>query len=349
METLLKKPLSILPLLLLAIFAFFPRTAEAQEEGYAFSLSNFSLELLGGYTGLNPKDLNAVASYEEAYLQYYYVTRFNYYRSLYGDGYRVTNSRNDNARFTDVTGGPSYGFRLRYNLSPTLGLSIGIQFLNRTKNSNVAMNVDVMDSTHGGGQNIGALSYQYQNPGFLLSFSAWSPQLAAHFGWNIGQALRLELLVAGGPLYAECRTVSERRTASTDQTGFRSETVYAVEMKGEAKGLSGELGGRAGLRLTSFLSFFVEGVFAFRAADEVQGTGWSRTVISDSNGSQAPVTASWNGRWTFIRQNVTADWGRFQENLLQNQIEIFGFGSNFQKFMIDLSGFQIKAGLSFRI
>ena len=345
----MKRPSTTLPLLLLAIFAFFPRTAEAQEEGYAFSLSNFSLELLGGYTGLNPKDLNAGAAYEEAYLQYNYVTRFNYYHELYGDDYQVTSSRAADARFETMKGSPLYGLRLRYNLSPTLGLSVGVQFLNRTQSSNVAMNVDVLDASHSDGGTADSLSYQYQNPGFLLSFSAWSPQLAAHFGWNIGQALRFEILVAGGPLYARCRTVSERRTASTDRTGFRSETVYAVEMKGEAKGLSGELGGRAGLRLTSFLSFFVEGVFAFRAADGVQGAGWSRTVISDSNGSQESVTASWNGRWTFIRQNVTADWGRFQENLLQNQIEISGFGSNFQKFSIDLSGFQLKAGLAFRL
>lgn len=229
-----------------------------------------------------------------------------------------------------------------------MGLSIGIQYLNRTQNSNVAMNIDVMDSTHGGGQNIGALSYQYQNPGFLLSFSAWSPQLAAHFGWNIGQALRLEVLVAGGPLYAECRTVSERRTATTDQTGNRMDSLYALEMTGKATSASGEMGGRACLRLLSFLSVFAEGGFTFREVDEVSGTGSSRTTVSDSNGAQDPVTASWNGHWSLLLNDSTASWGRFRVYQPQNRVTT-AKGTPFMKFGVNLSGFQLKAGLSFRL
>lgn len=348
METLLKKPLWTLPLLLLVILAFFPWTAEAQEEGYAFRLSNFSLELLGGYAGLNPKDLNAGAAYEEAYLQYYYVTRFKYYHSLYGDSYRVTSSRADDAQFKTLTDSPLYGLRLRYNLSPSLGLSIGVQYMNRSQNSNVAMSVDVLDSTGSNTNTISALNYQYQNSGFLLAVSAWAPQLAAHFGWDIGRLLRLEVLLAGGPLYVQCRTLSERRTTTTDQTGNRMDSLYALEMTGKATGASVEMGGRACLRLSGFLNVFAEGSFTFREVDEVTGAGSSRTTVSDSNGAQDLVTASWNGQWSLLLNDSTASWGRFRAYQPQNRVTT-AKGTPFQKFAVNLSGFQLKAGLAFRL
>jgi len=326
-----------------------PPPAAAQEEGYEFRLSNISLELLGGYARVRPDDFNEAATYEQAYLRYYYVTRFDYYRSLYGDNYRVTSDPADAARFNLITGSSIYGARLRYQLSSTLGLSFGVQYLSRTQASNVAMNVDVVDASRSGSGAGAALSFQYQNPAFLLAVSAWSPQLAAHFGWDIGRVLRLEVLIAGGPLYVECRTVSERRLASADPEGFRTETVTAVEMKGEAKGLCGELGGRAGLRLAKFLTLFAEAGFTFRSADEVKGPGSSRTAVSDSDGGDESVTASWSGKWGFFRQRITSDWGQFQEYQLQNQNVAIYFGSGFKKFTIDLSGFQLKAGLGFRI
>lgn len=341
----MRKPTFTVPLLALAALVVFPMAASAQEDANAFHFSNFSLELLGGYTGLNPEDFNDAASYEEAYLQFNYVAKFNYYQALYGNGYQVTSRRIGDAGFNPLKGSPAYGFRLRYNISPSLGLSIGVQSLSGTQNSNVEMNVDVTNSASGNGE---SLSYQYQNPGFRLAVSAWSPQLAAHFGWDIGRILRLEILVAGGPLFIQCRTRSERRMISTDQAGFRTDSLYVIEMNGETKGLAGELGGRAGLRLTGFLNFFAEGGFAFRAADEVRGTGWSQTTISDSNGAQDPVTAEWSGEWSIQMHNSLANWGRFKANQPQNRIPP-GPGFSSYKFMIDLSGFQIKAGLSFKI
>ena len=339
-ETPLRKRLSRLFVLGLAALALIPGTARAQEDGYPFRLANFSFEFLGGATKLSPDDLNTFASYEEAYLQYYYTTRFNYYRGLYGDSYQVQSTRTGDSAFQPVRDGLSYGLRLRYNLSPSLGLSLGIQFLTRTQRSNVGMQVDV---DYGG-----PVSYKYQNSGFLLGVSAWVPELAAHFGWQLGSILRLELLFAGGPLHVECRSQSERLMSITDASGYESGNVVRTEMTGKATGISVELGGRICAKTAGFLDFFVEGNYAFRDATFLAGSGSSRSTAFDSNAQQDPVLQSWSGDWGIVLSSITSSWGKFSMMVPQNQA-VASKTTVVQKFDLNLSGVQLKIGVAVKL
>jgi hypothetical protein len=338
------------PLLVLGLtaLALIPRAALAQEDGYPFRLANFSFEFLGGATKIAPGDLNSIAEYEEAYLQYYYAGRFDYYRGLYGDAYQVRSTRTGDAQFNPIRDGLSYGVRLRYNLSPSLGLSFGVQFLTRTQPSNVGMKVDVVDGSRDYVDYGGTVSYQYQNSGFLLGASAWVPQLAAHFGWQFGSVLRLEILVAGGPLFVECRSLSERRLSVTDASGYQSGSLVRTEMTGKATGVSVELGGRVSAKTASFLDFFIEGSFAFRDATFLTGPGSSRSVAIDSNAEQDLVLQNWNGEWGIVKTDITSTWGKFSKFRVQNQI-VADKGTGVQKFGLDLSGFQLKAGVAVKL
>ena len=332
----------------LAALALLPRAAQAQEDGYPFRLANFSFEFLGGGTKVAPADMNSIAGYEEAYLQYYYVTRFAYYRSLYGAAYQVSSTRTGDAQFNTIRGGLSYGVRLRYNLSPSLGLSFGVQFLSINQPSNVGMKVDVVDGSRDYIDYGGTVSYQYQNSGFLLSAKAWVPQIAAHFGWQVGPVLRFEILVAGGPMYVECRSLSERRISVIDASGYESGSLVRTDMTSKATGISAEAGGRICVKTAGFLDFFVEGSFAFRNATFITGPGSSRSVVIDSNAAQDPVLQSWSGEWSRLRTEITSSWGKFSQFQTQNRIPITK-GVNAMKFGLDLSGFQLKAGLAIKL
>jgi hypothetical protein len=340
--------LSPLLVLGLAALALIPRAAQAQEDGYPFRLANFSFEFLGGATKLAPGDLNTIAEYEEGYLQYYYATRFNYYHGLYGDAYQVRSIRSGDAQFNSIRDGLSYGVRLRYNLSPSLGLSFGVQFLTRTQPSNVGMKVDVVDGSRDYVDYGGTVTYQYQNSGFLLSASAWVPQLAAHFGWQLGGVLRLEILVAGGPLFVECRSLSERRLSVTDASGYQSGSLVRTEMTGKATGVSVELGGRICAKTAGFLDFFVEGSYAFRDATYLTGPSSSRSVVIDSNAEQDPVLQGWSGEWGAVKTDITSAWGKYSGFRVQNQF-VSGMGVGVQKFDLNLSGFQLKAGVAVKL
>lgn len=334
----------------LAALVLIPLAARAQEDGYPFRLANFSFEFLGGATKLAPTDLNSIAAYEEAYLQYYYVTRFDYYRNLYGAAYQVQRTRTGDAQFNSVRDGLSYGARLRYNLSPSLGLSFGIQFLSTTQHSNVGMKVDVTDGSRDYVDYGGTVSYQYQNSGFLLSATAWTPEFGAHFGWQIGSLLRLEILVAGGPLYVEFRSLNERRTTVTDASGYVSGSLARTDMTGKATGISGELGGRICAKTAGFLDFFIEGSYAFRNATYLTGPGMTQSVGFDSNALQDPVVASWSGEWIKVPASITSAWGKFSNYRATNQPVSPAYGSTgAQKFTLDLSGFQLKAGVAIKL
>ena len=329
-----------------------PGAARAQEEGYPFRLANFSFEFLGGATRISPKDLNSIVEYEEAYLRYYYMTRFEYSRNLYGAAYQVQSARTGDAQFNPMRDGLSYGVRLRYNLSPSLGLSFGIQFLSRTQHSNVGMKVDVVDERLGRDyvDYYGTVSYQYQNSGFALSASTWVPQLAAHFGWQYGSILRMEVFVAGGPLFAECRFVNERQMSVTDASGYESGSLVRTDMSGKATGISVELGARIMAKTAGFLDFFVEGSFAFRDATFLTGPGSSRSMAIDSNAQQDPVLKSWNGEWSISKQDISSSWGKLTTYQVLNQDVPEAFGSlGPRKFTLNLSGFQLKAGIAVKL
>lgn len=332
----------------LAALALLPGAVQAQEDGYPFRLSNFSFEFQGGVTRIAPADMNSIAAYEEAYLQYYYVTRFAYYKSLYGDAYKVQSTRSGDASFNSIRDGLLSGVRLRYDVSPSFSLSVGIQFLNRDQTSSVGMKVDVVDGNRDYIDYGGTVSYQYQNSGFLLSAKAWVPQLGAHFGWRVGPVLRFEILVAGGPMYVECRSLSERRTSVTDASGYQSGSLVRTDMTSKATGVSAEAGGRIYVKTAGFLDFFVEGSFAFRNATFISGPSSSMSVVIDSNAAQDPVLQSWSGEWSRLKTEITSSWGKFSQFQTQNRL-LISRGVNAMKFGLDLSGFQLKAGIAIKL
>jgi hypothetical protein len=336
----------VLPLF--AALTILAGTVWAQEDGYPFRLSNFSLELLGGYSKLNPMDFNAYASAEEAYVQSNYVTRINYYRALYGTAYQATVVRNGDSPFKPVKDGLAYGFRLRYELSPSLGLSFGIQLVDRQQRSNVGVTVAVQDPDPAYISANKPQAYAYQNSGFLLGVSAWVPEVAAHFGWAVGRGLRFEALIGGGPMFISCHSVNTRLTSTTDASGAVSSNLTTIDMRGMSTGFSGELAGRIYAKTGGFLDFFAELSYCFREGAELSGPGSSQSIDTDASGPKTPVTTTWNGIWNNRLTTITSVWGKYSVIAPQNQIPSAA-GSGIIKYVLNLSGFQLKAGLTIHL
>jgi hypothetical protein len=320
----------------LALAILIPMVADAQEEGYAFRLSNFKLEFYDGYAKLAPADFNTIADYEESYLQFYYVQRY----AALGADYDVTTERIGDDRFRRLTSGVPVGGRIRYEVSPTLSLSIGLQYFSGKRDSQVGMTVTVLE----GGSN--SLTDRYENNGFGLSVKAWSPQVGAHFGWDLFRIFRPEVFIVFGPMFVECRAVSDRHTTTIEPNGYRSELFETDEMKGKKSGLSGELGGALRFHAAKFLEFFAEVSYIFRTVDEVSGPGSSRTVISNSNSGETSTSSTWEKIWRVFPFTAQTSWGRFTEKTASNAYDIC---AGVMKFGLDLSGFQLKAGLGIRL
>ncbi len=319
----------------LAPVFFLPLFAVAQEEGYPFRLSNFKLDLYGGYARVAPSDFNSIADYEESYLQFYYVQRY----SSLGPDFKVTAQRTGDDQFRHMTYITPWGGRIHYQLSPTLSISLGAQYLKGRQDSNVGMDISVTGGS-------GALTDQYENLEFGLSLSAWLPQLGAHFGWDLGPVFRPEIFILFGPMIVECRSFNTRQTARTDWDGYRLELSETVEMKGRKTTLSGELGGALRLHIAKFLDLFTEGSYIFRVADELKGPGWSQTVRKDSNLGESSFSSNWEGTWRLASYNTVTSWGQFRGSMPNNA---YDWGPSYKRFSLDLSGIQLKAGLSIRL
>lgn len=334
------------PALALALLALLPAALFSQEEGYEFRLSNFSLEFYGGVCKIDPVDLNNHALYEEAYLQFYWVKYYDYLHSIYGDNYVVTSTRTGDSAFRTLKKAVPYGFRLRYQASPTFSLTLGVQYLDGTQVSNVGMTFAIQDRRPDYTDYPNVRTIQYQNTGFTTQAKAWMPELGAHFGWDFSSVFRWEISIAFGPVFAECRTLSQRHSIVTTIDGYRSDSVYAQEMKGSVTGLGGELGMGVFIRPLKYARLFVEGGYEFRELGEVTGPGWSRSSFSDSNGVHDSTFANWTGTWYVQTNNVTQSWGHFTPLNIQNQYA-YEFMPEGRRFNPDLSGFQVKAGVGF--
>jgi hypothetical protein len=321
---------------LLAVVILGPSFAGAQEEGYPFRLSNFWTELYGGYAPLTPKHFNTLADYEEAYLQFYYPQRY----APFSPGYNVTTERTGDDQFRHITKAVLGGGRLHYQLSPTLSLSFGAQYLKGKQDSRVGMNVAVRD-----GETV-LLTDQYENTGFGLSVTALTPQLGAHFGWNLGPVFRPGLFILFGPMFVECRGVNSRHMTKIGPAGYASDIVETYEMEGRTTSLSGELGGSLHIRLAKFLELCAEGSYIFRLTDELFGPGSSRTVIKDSISGESSTSSNWEGQWNLAPYDTRTSWGRFAGTVANNAYE---WSWGFKRFSLDLSGFQLKAGLAIRL
>jgi len=321
---------------LAAIIALAPSLVSGQEQGYPFRLSNFWIELYGGYAPLAPKYFNTLADYEETYLQFYYPQRY----AAFGPQYNVTTERTGDGQFKHIDKAVLWGGRLHYQLSPTLSLSFGAQYLKGNQDSRVGMNVGVRD-----GETV-LLTDQYENAGFGLSVTAWAPQLGAHFGWNLGPVFRPGLFMLFGPMFVECRTVNSRHMTRTGPAGYVSDIVETYEMKGRRTSLSGELGGSLHIRLAKFLELCLEGSYVFRLFDDLSGPGSSRTDIRDSISGESSTSSNWEGQWNLAPYDTRTSWGRFAGTVASNAYE---WSWGFKRFTLDLSGLQLKAGLAVRL
>jgi len=315
-----------------------PSAAAAQEKGYPFRLSNFKFEFYGGTTTLPPAELDLIADYEEAYLRFFYLDR---YETLASKGYAVSFERTGDGSFRPLRRGTPWGFRLKYELSPTLALALGLQCLDASRTSSVGLLATVRDPSGN------TFTDRYDNPGFGLSVRAWLPQLSATFGWDLGRLLRYEIFVAGGPMVVETEAATDVRLEFADGGGFRSEFSERRVMKGRTKSWHGELGVILRLRPARFFDLFGEAGYAFREASAFTGPATSRTRTFETTGGETLAELDVDGSWLITEVSAVKSWGTFAASKVV--VADWNVRPRPTGFKLQFSGFQLKGGLGIRL
>ncbi len=331
---------------LLALLASVSVMAGAQEQGYAFKLSNFSFEVMGSWGRISPTNLNRGADGENAYIEHYYEKKYAYYEDLYGDAFRASTISRQGSALLPLEQIAPVGASIRYQVSPTFALSLGLLHMKGVRTSSVGLEVAVEDA-----QAAAPYREHYANDGFQLSVEAWMPQLGAHFGWNLGKRLRTEIFLLGGPILGDARVWNQRRESVTTEEGTVSARTRTMELKGHSNSLAMELGGQLRFKLLRFLDLFIQPSYAFRKLTRIHGLNSIRTVTELPTAFESVY--AYNGTWGIGWERASTPWGEFRGPKLTTEFGndwVWGqtaTGSTVAN--IDLSGLQLAAGLSIRL
>ncbi len=334
-----------LTVLIAALSVLAPSAALAQEEGYPFKLSNFSLELTGGWASIAPGNLNRAVDNENAYLKHYYLKQYAYYDLQYGDAYNAAFAYTGSESFSAMDSITPLAAAIRYQVSPTFALSLGLQRLRGSRHSNVGLDVAVTDAP------TADFTAHYRNEGFLVSVESWMPFLGANFGWDLFKFLRTEIFLQGGPIVGDCRIYSRREESITNESGIVSSGYRVLELTGRSKSLAIETGGQLRIKLLPFLELYGQGGYAFRKLTKVHGPHSVLTVAETPAAAESRYSLS--GTWGITWDKAQTAWGLYSAPALTtNYSNIGGWNSTIPGTTVanvELSGFQLTAGIAIRL
>lgn len=299
----------------------------------------FQLEIYGGYSTLNPEDLNLRA---ETHRESRKFSNDDYYTYLRKQDCIQYFWKNEQGKFKSIKSALPYGFRLKYYLNKSLALSLGGKYLSRTQVSNIYGEYTVVENN---GEDY---IYESDSTPFILSVKGFAPMAGIHFEKRLNDLIGFEGSLAGGLLFAK-NTFSFNNyyeqnhevDLGEDFNRFIPKDIYEryVKEEGEGTGFALELGARLNFNIRNNLNFFLEGVYAYQQVRNLWGAG-----IETING----VSTTWEGKWGVKEWYSDKAWGSRCFNAPSNYWLEEHRGLWLRDYKLDLSGFQLRAGLYYK-
>jgi hypothetical protein len=290
------------------------------------------LELSVGLQALAPAELNLAAEADERLQYLLYDRHLDYLRS---SGQIRSWSATAAGRRARVGSGVLLEPCLTWEVSSAVSLSAGLRLLDGGRAAELAYAYTRV--LPDGGRYVETLAY---SP-YLLRVTGWWPSLGVRWGRRLGRALRLEGYAQAGPLLAR---VSYRSawTYAWDMTGenyswpvFRDAGERKEKGAGTGAGLEG--GGRLAWALGPRLSLFLAGGYSRQRVDALSGSGRETRAGSEE---------SWSGTWVLRGETVATPWETMAVRYPTCRPQA---GADDDPFRLDLSGWRLSAGLSWRL
>jgi hypothetical protein len=293
------------------------------------------IELFGGFSQINPEDLNLRATFDDIYDSFYSE---DYFRYLAAQGEIVSFSKiNEGGKANFLRHSIPMGIRLRYGITRWLDISFGFSYFTSARNSSYKNTFEV--SANDG---LGTL-YSDEFLSYTLSARGYIPAVGIHLGKRISSSLRLEAFLTGGPLFAACSYFMDWSSGwpVVDANGdFGNLEEGFLEEKGSGVGLSLHLGGKLDWDVAKNYGLFIEGGYAYQAVSDLSGPG-TRSMTSHRE--------NWEGEWAIKQDIQERPWG-IAHFLWPSNAWTLSQGTwwRARDFDLDLSGFQLRLGLYFR-
>jgi hypothetical protein len=284
------------------------------------------VELYGGIATIAPGDLNSIPEFLDAYFQFYYVDRYEYYRKV---GYIQDYDTKLEGRFRSLRRGFPIGLRVRYSAASFLDPSLGVRGLWGSAVSNNTIDVRLIDRNG----NPGDLRRVY-DPLKISAFGI-TPLLGLHLRRKVGERIGLEAFLVGGPLFG---SILYSRKSRTESSGTVSDSF--LEERGNGVGIALEGGLRLEARVRRDMGLFLETGYAYQTAGGFKGEG----LLRSGSGEE-----TWEGEWA-MREDYLADyWGTRSLLRASNSWTTEDAPLRRRDLRLDLSGVQVRLGVAVRL
>lgn len=295
----------------------------------------FQVELYGGISALNPADLNLRPRYDQAYEEYFFLGRYTAANIRLGDMFNF--SFNGDGELKKLRSGRQVGVRVKYLLNRSMAVSVGLRYLNGSQDSNAAFQYNLR------GVNPDTLRFSQDRTLtrtyslYTLSARGFTPTLGFHYCWIRIPSLRLESYIAGGPLFAACRFERHLVYREESMIGYWRERTYAYTIEGSGTGFALDTGVRVHVKLYKNIGIFLEGGYSVQRAGDISGKGISKYTLDDLNAEGNTQVSTWESKWVLVPAT-------FDPSIRYPASEFSG--PQYEDFILDLSGFQARIGLS---
>jgi hypothetical protein len=304
----------------------------------------FQIEFYGGFSLLNPVDLNRRVEYDHSYEQFFTEDRYSYYHSLYGNYFTYSGQRE--GEFKKIKHALPMGARIKYCLNPSISVSFGFKYLTKEQNSQVTHRYDVRSVIPDAVFSYDEFSSIRKNAPYTLSVKGYAPLVGIHYkvGRN-NRPINFESYVTAGPLFATCRFARQRHFRQSNAYGYWYEQNLFYEIEGKGTGIALDAGVRVNIEVIKNIDLFIEGGYSYQRAGNISGPGSSENEYSDLNSSGYTESVSWEGTWAIISSSFTYEWGVLPYLFPSNEYGTQGLSD----FCLNLSGFQLRVGVSFKL
>jgi hypothetical protein len=289
----------------------------------------FRIELYGGFSMLDPADLNLRSQTDEAIYYLYHDDYYDYLVSR-GGGFSYTKTRSDD--FPRIKHAYSTGLRIKYHILNNFGVTLGFRYLQRNLEKEVINQISFPYA-------YGDYEYRDINSPYTLTIRGYVPFIGFFAEFPVKGKLKAGGFIEGGPLHAGCSFsfINYEEWYSDEDVLIEKSSVYYLEEEGSGSGIALTGGLRIALDLGRF-SPFIEGSYAYQEIKELSGPG--KEISGDL------LEETWEGIWGIKQSTVEELWNVVTNEYPSNYWES-GIAGH-RDFLLDLSGFQIRMGISYR-
>jgi hypothetical protein len=284
----------------------------------------FQLEIYGGFSFLNPRDLNLLSKAEEQSNELLFVERY-----LGWEGYFI----ND---FPRITTALPAGIRLKFRLSGRLAFSIEAEGFRRTREESISGSFTYAPSW--------SLTEAKDYSPYRLGLQGTSVMGGLHYTFSAGRSTELEIGAAAGWTRAEFDFRSTwTYSIELIDPGFThtSEDGGTLEENGKGDGFAGKVIFRLNRALGRRFGLFVETSATYCRLKSFNGCGRETRL-------GIPGETVWEGPWGVKREEIEVSWGIASVLVPTNYWEGWVADQRERDFVLDLSGARLSLGLYVR-